>query len=119
MSYFGGPLVPLFWISGDVSSDFQSQSGFCLIYIVEVNAMYIPWDPTVVLHVPDLLTVSNVGRRPGSYLAQGFYWHQWLLDLGNIVVWCLLLLAQGSFGDFADCYFSSTQVLRFMLQYKR
>ena len=26
-----GPLVPLFWISGDVSSGFQSQSGFCLI----------------------------------------------------------------------------------------
>ena len=30
MSFFG-PLVPLFWISGDVSSGFQSQSGFCLI----------------------------------------------------------------------------------------
>ena len=26
-----GPLEPLFWISGDVSSGFQSQSGFCLI----------------------------------------------------------------------------------------
>ena len=27
-----GPLVPVFfWISGDVSSVFQSQSGFCLI----------------------------------------------------------------------------------------
>ena len=24
-----GPLVPLLWISGDVSSRFQSQSGFC------------------------------------------------------------------------------------------
>ena len=34
MSFFlggGGALVPLFWISGDVSSGFQSQSGFCLI----------------------------------------------------------------------------------------
>ena len=31
MSFFGVPLVPLFWISGDVSSGFQSQSGFCLI----------------------------------------------------------------------------------------
>ena len=28
---FLGPLVPLFWISGDVSSGFQRQSGFCLI----------------------------------------------------------------------------------------
>ena len=26
-----GPLVPLLWVSGDVSSEFQSQSGFCLI----------------------------------------------------------------------------------------
>ena len=26
-----GPLVTLFWISGDISSGFQSQSGFCLI----------------------------------------------------------------------------------------
>ena len=26
MSFFG-PLVPLFWISGDISSGFQSQSG--------------------------------------------------------------------------------------------
>ena len=30
MSFFG-PLVLLFWISDDVSSGFQSQSGFCLI----------------------------------------------------------------------------------------
>ena len=29
---FLGPLVPLFWISSDVSSGFQSQSGFCLIH---------------------------------------------------------------------------------------
>ena len=28
---FWRPLVPLFWISGDVSSGFQSQSGFYLI----------------------------------------------------------------------------------------
>ena len=28
---FFGATVPLFWISGDISSGFQSQSGFCLI----------------------------------------------------------------------------------------
>ena len=28
-----GPLVPLFSISGDVSSGFQSQSGLCLIFL--------------------------------------------------------------------------------------
>ena len=39
-----GPLVALFWISGDVSPGFQSQSsGFCLIHhIAEANVMYIP-----------------------------------------------------------------------------
>ena len=30
-----GPLVPLFWISGDVSSSLKGQSGFCLIRIVK------------------------------------------------------------------------------------
>ena len=29
--FFCGPLIPLFWTSDDVSSGFQSQSGFCLI----------------------------------------------------------------------------------------
>ena len=68
-----GPLVPLFWISGDVSSGFQSQSGFCLIRIAEANVMYIPWDPPLVLHIANLLTDSIVWRQPGSYLAQGYY----------------------------------------------
>ena len=36
-----GHWYPLFWISGDVSSGFQSQSGFCLIRIAEANVMYI------------------------------------------------------------------------------
>ena len=48
---FLGALVPLFWISGDVSSGFQCQSGFCLIHFVEANVMYIPRDPPLVLHM--------------------------------------------------------------------
>ena len=68
-----GPLVPLFWISGDVSSGFQSQSGFCLICIAEANVMYISWDPPLVLHIANLLTDSIAGHWPGSYLAQGYY----------------------------------------------
>ena len=47
-----GPLVPLFWISGEVLSGFQSQSGFCLIYTVEAKVMYIPWYLSQVLHLP-------------------------------------------------------------------
>ena len=49
---FLGPLVPLFWISGDVSSGFQSQSGFCLInFFAEANVMYTFRDSSLVLHV--------------------------------------------------------------------
>ena len=47
---FLGPLVPLFWISGDVSSGFQSQSGFAIF--AEANVMYIPQDSPPVLHLP-------------------------------------------------------------------
>ena len=38
---FAWPLAPLFWIFGDISSGFQSQSGFCLIRIAEANVMYM------------------------------------------------------------------------------
>ena len=46
------------WISGDVSSRFQSQRWFCLIHIIEINVIYIPWDPYLVLHIANLLMVS-------------------------------------------------------------
>ena len=68
-----GPLVALFWISGNVSSGFLRQSGFCLIHFAEANVMYIPWDPPLVLHIANLLMDSSVGHPPGSYLAQGYY----------------------------------------------
>ena len=75
------PLLRLFWISGDVSSGCQRQSGFCLICIVEANVKYIPWDPPLVLHIAKLLMDSIVGRWSGSYLAQEYYWHRWGLNL--------------------------------------
>ena len=49
---FLGPLVPLFWISGDISFGIQSQSGFCFIhFFAEANVMYILRDPPLVLHL--------------------------------------------------------------------
>ena len=49
---FLGALVPLFRISGDISSGVQSQSGFYLIlFFAEANVMYIPQDQPLVLHV--------------------------------------------------------------------
>ena len=42
-----------FWISVDVSSGFQSQSGVLPYSLfVEANVMYIPRDPPQVLHMP-------------------------------------------------------------------
>ena len=55
------PLMPLFSISGDVSSGFQRTSGFCLICIAEANVMYISWNPPFMLNIANLLMVSNVG----------------------------------------------------------
>ena len=50
---FLGPLIPLFWISGDIFSWFESQSGFCLIcFFAEANVMHIPRDLSLVLHMP-------------------------------------------------------------------
>ena len=52
VSFFGATGT-LFWISGDISFEFQIQSGFCLIcFFVEVGVVYIPWDPPLMLHMP-------------------------------------------------------------------
>ena len=48
----------LFLFSGDVSSDFQSQSGFCCILIMEANVMYVPSDPPLVLHLLTCIMTS-------------------------------------------------------------
>ena len=58
-----GPLVPLFWISGDVSSVFTKQSGFCLICIAEANVMYIPCDPVILLLCQPLEGKHCVGGK--------------------------------------------------------
>ena len=43
-----GSLIPLFWTSGDVSSEFQSQSGQPYLHLVEAYMMYIPQDSSLV-----------------------------------------------------------------------
>ena len=61
--HFLGLLVPLFWISGDISSEFQSHSG------------YIPQDPPLVLHMPPVLSPHTVVevRLPGFELVLSEY----------------------------------------------
>ena len=48
---FVGPLIPMFWTSGDVSSGFQSQSGQPYLYLAEAYMMYILWFPPLVQHL--------------------------------------------------------------------
>ena len=48
---FVGPLIPLFWTSGDASSGFQSQSGQFYSQLVEAYIMYVPWDSSLVRHL--------------------------------------------------------------------
>ena len=70
-----GPVAyppPRFGLFGDISSGFQSQSGFCLSHIVRVNVMYIRQDPPLMLHVANL---------PGSQhctfiISRGLNWTQ-------------------------------------------
>ena len=39
---FVGPLIPLFWTCGDVSSGFQSQSGQPYSSLAEAYVLHIP-----------------------------------------------------------------------------
>ena len=43
-----GPLKPVFWPSGDVSSMFQSQSGQPYSSLVEAYLLHFPQDPPLV-----------------------------------------------------------------------
>ena len=47
-----GPLIPLFWISGDVPYGFQSQSGQPYFPLAEVYVFHVPWDLPLVQHLP-------------------------------------------------------------------
>ena len=73
---FWGHWYPCFGFLVTSPLGFKARVG-CHIRIAGANVMYIPWDPPLVLHVANLMTDSIVRRRLGSYLAQGYYWHQW------------------------------------------
>ena len=48
-----------------------------VMYIYIYRYIYIPWDPPLVLHIVNVLIDSIMRHWPGSYLAPGYYWHQW------------------------------------------
>ena len=67
-----GPLVPLFWISGDVSSGFQSQNGLPYLHSRgKHNVMYSPWDPPLVLLLPT--SCSSFSMLRGSNFPTRFF----------------------------------------------
>ena len=52
-----GPLIPLFWTSGDVSSGFQSQSKQHYSHLVEAYVLHVPWDSSY-YHIDTAQTCS-------------------------------------------------------------
>ena len=58
-----GPLIPLFWISCDVPSGFQSQSVQPYSCSVEVHVLHIPCDSPLVWH---LLTFWQPAWQPSQ-----------------------------------------------------
>ena len=47
-----GPLIPLFWSSGDISSRFPSQSGQPYSHLAEAYVLHVLWDSPLVWHLP-------------------------------------------------------------------
>ena len=76
ISPFVGPLIPLFWTSGDVSSEFH----LCL---AEAYVLHVPWDSPLVQHrltswwpawqpscfLPSTCEQALVGLKTGTYFA--------------------------------------------------
>ena len=79
-----GPLIPLFWTSGDVSSVFQNHSGQPYSYLAEVYVLHIPLDSPLVTPA-DLLAIFHI---PVSK-------HWWGWKPGPIVIVCLCRLTFG------------------------
>ena len=78
-----GSMVPLFWISCNVSSGFQSQSEFCPThFFAEANIMQVPWDPPLAPHLPtfwwpasQLVAYLHAHFHSGRMLSlNGFQW---------------------------------------------
>ena len=74
MSFFW-PLVPLVWISGDVSSGFQSQSGFCLICTFCGSECYVysPRSTSGAAHADLLMASIAAGESPHASAEVGLH----------------------------------------------
>ena len=68
-----GPLVSLFWISGDISFGFQSQSGFCLIQFCRRKCNVHSLRPPSCAIPADLLTAIIAASQ---FHSRGASWHR-------------------------------------------
>ena len=71
-----GPLIPLFWTSGDVSSGFQSQNGFSLIHTWQSRMSNITCSLrfTSGATPADLLVASMAAKPISSTYLQRHWW---------------------------------------------
>ena len=71
MSYFGATSTPVFdfWFSKvEWVLPYSHGRGECNVYSLKPTCC-------VVLYIANLLMDSIAEHQPGSYLAQGYYWH--------------------------------------------
>ena len=72
MSFWGGPMVPLLWVSDDISG-FQSQSRFYLIrFFAEANVHYLR--STSGATCADLLVASSTTSHFPTCISSGRTW---------------------------------------------
>ena len=76
-----GPLIPLFWTSGDVSSEFQSQSQQPYSSLVEAYVIHVPSGVTPA----NLLAASMAAAWLPSHLFNIPARHWWDLKPGAIM----------------------------------
>ena len=74
MSYFGTTGIPVFWISGNVSSGFQSQSGFCLIRFSRGECNVHSLRSTTGATHADLLIADIVAGHVPTCISRGGTW---------------------------------------------
>ena len=69
-----GPLIPLFWISGDISSGFQTQNGFCLIFFCGDKCNIHSLEIHLCATLANILTTSTAANCLPSCVFQHMMW---------------------------------------------
>ena len=89
-----GPLILLFWTSGDVSSGFQNHGGQLYLHLAKVYVLLVPWDSPLVQHLLTCWQLSYslshtckqayVGSAQANVLPTELYRLGWSQSIGNL-----------------------------------